>query len=186
VTLRVFLIALALAAPLGASAAPPATAPSAPAAVWRAADEAWRSGDVLLARGLTSELVAKFPDDPALWLRLGEIEHRRGDFPAALLAYDSALASARDAEGPLVATARVRRAELLLQEADRELAASGDKPLLADVKDSREPLRRSLDFARSAGLLEPRTKAARAASVRARGYVIDAEQGKKKGEGEAR
>lgn len=167
--LRALLVTIALILPQIASAA----SPSAPAAAWRAADDAWMSGDILLARGLTSELVARFPDDPALWLRLGEIEHRRGDFAAALLAYDSALASAGDDDGALLATTRLRRAELLLREADRELAASGNTPLLANVADNREALRRSLDHARSAGLLETRAKPARREGVRARGYVLD-------------
>jgi hypothetical protein len=160
------------------SAIAPAASPSAPAAAWRAAEEAWRGGDILLARGLTAELVARFPDDPALWLRLGEIEQRRGDFAAALLAYDSALASARDGESALLSTTRLKRAELLLQEADRELAASGNAPLLAGVADNREALRRSLDHARSAGLLEARSAPARRDGARARGYVLDAKPAK--------
>jgi tetratricopeptide (TPR) repeat protein len=161
-----------LALPVIAVAAPPVSKPVlVPAAAWRAADEAWDGGDFLLARSLTAELVQKFPDEPSLWLRLGEIEQRRGDFAAALLAYDSALGLARDG-GPLVATTRFKRAELLLQEADRELAASGTDPLLGGVVDRREPLRRSLDFARGAGLLEERAKPARS-DVRARGYVVE-------------
>lgn len=168
---RTLLVAMALTLALTSIA--PAAAPSAPAAAWRAAEEAWQVGDLILARGLTAELVARFPDDPSLWLRLGEIEQRRGDFAAALLAYDSALASARDGDGALLATTRLKRAELLLQEADRELVASGNAPLLADVVDNREALRRSLDPARSAGLLETRTKAARREGGRARGYVLD-------------
>ncbi len=172
--LRMLLVAMAI---VHALAALPqvalAASPSAPAAAWRAAEEAWQAGDVILARGLTAELVTRFPDDPTLWLRLGEIEQRRGDFAAALLAYDSALASVRDGDGALLATTRLKRAELLLQEADRDLAASGNAPLLADVADNREALRRSLDSARGAGLLAARTKPARRDGGRARGYVLD-------------
>lgn len=181
--MKLRMLSVAMAVALTLSQVAPAASPSAPAAAWRAADEAWHSGDVLLARGLTAELVARFPDDPSLWLRLGEIEQRRGDFAAALLAYDSALASARGVDGALLATTRLRRAELLLQEADRELAASGNAPLLADAADSREALRRSLDYARSAGLLEVRTKPARRDAGRARGYVLDTKPGTKNRKG---
>jgi predicted Zn-dependent protease len=180
-----FVLTTMLALPLIAWSAPPVAkaGPTAPAAAWRIADEAWRTGDVALARGLTAELVAKFPDDPALWLRLGEIEQRRGDFAASLLAFDSALAFARDGDGPMLATTRLRRAELLLQEADRELAASGDAPLLADVEDRRDALRSALDFARNTGLLEARKKSVRREGARARGYVVDADQAKGKAQG---
>jgi tetratricopeptide (TPR) repeat protein len=149
-------------------------APSAPAAALREADAAWRNGDFVLARELTAALVARFPTDAPLWLRLGEIEQQRGDFAAALLAYDSALADGQDGQDEsLVATVRLRRAALLIAEADRDLDASGDAPLLGGVEDRRADLRRSLDYARTAGALDVRSKPARRDTARARGYVIE-------------
>ncbi len=181
--LRAVCLALSLfaVAPIPATAATP---PSAPAALWRAADAAWRNGDIEQARGLTAELVARFPNDAALWLRLGEIEHRRGDFAAALLAYDSALAEEQQGQDEsLLATTRLRRAALLVAEADRDLAASGETPLLAGVVDTRMELRRSLAYARGAANLELRPRAARRDAARAQGYVVEAPRKKSPAQG---
>ena len=152
-----------------------AAGPAAPASAWRAADQAWRSSDIELARGLTAELVARFPDDPMLWLRLGDIEQKRGDFAAALLAYDSVLATGHDPT--LLATARVRRASLLITEASRDLDASGDAPLIEDAADNRAALRRALGFARESRAARTHDTSSKTAGTRARGYVLDAHTG---------
>jgi len=62
------------------------------ASAYRAADRAFQEGDYKLARGLTIELATRFPQDAAVWLRLGQIEQ-------AL----AAVAVAEDEEGPAAA-----------------------------------------------------------------------------------
>lgn len=163
-----------------AASADPARVPSpsqrAAAAAYSAADRAFERGDLALARDLTRELTAQFPDDPAPWLRLAIVEQRLGRFEESLRAYDEALdveAAYSIDGGRTLAKVRFQRATLLLAEAERDLAASGDLPLGESLDAARTALRR--DLYAFDPLLESPTRETKPRADRqpAHGYVVE-------------
>lgn len=184
---RVALVCLALTCGAATLAAQTPARPKIPvgnpiegmASAYRAADRAFQEGDYKLARGLTIELATRFPQDAAVWLRLGQIEQALGMFGPSLAAYDRAIecetVSPVDG-GSQMAVIRYHRARLLVAEASNDLAASSALPIEERLKASREALRRALDSARIADPLLPRASSAkdeRNAAKSARGYVIE-------------
>jgi tetratricopeptide (TPR) repeat protein len=179
-TALVACVALAL-APVAGAAPPNARAVS---AAYAAADRAFAAGDLIMARDLTRELTENFPDDPASWLRLAQIEERLGRFNESLAAYDSALdvEAAFSVDGGVqLARVRYQRAALLLAEAERELARSMSKKLGAPDDARRADVARVLA---QAGVVRRATDAPRAALARApeppaRGYVVETKEPKR-------
>jgi tetratricopeptide (TPR) repeat protein len=166
-----------------ASAAEPARPTSsalrATAAAYSEADRAFQGGDLARARDLSRELTQRFPDDPQIWLRLAVIEEKLGAFDRALTAYDTALdveAAYSIDGGRTLARIHLQRAMLLVAEAERDLAASGDAPLGESFDARRLELRRAL------AQNDSRARAAPAATrrrddQRAHGYVVETPQG---------
>jgi len=161
---------------VGVAAEPPRTmtpAMRATASAYAAADRAFAAGDLPLARDLTRALTERFPDDPAIWLRVAVIEQKLGAFEEALTAFDAALdveAAYSIDGGRTLAQIHLQRASLLLAEAQRDVSASGEAPLGPTYDTTRADLRRSL--AQVAPLGRDGGKS-HAASQPARGYVVE-------------
>ena len=143
------------------------------ASAYAAADRAFTAGDLPLARDLTRALTERFPDDPAIWLRVAVIEQKLGAFDEALTAFDAALdveAAYSIDGGRTLAQIHLQRASLLVAEAQRDVAASGAAPLGSSYDTKRADLQRALaQVATASAAGEAKTRGVSPA----RGYVVE-------------